>query len=92
MLHSSGVRGFKSLTMMPSSDRAVTFESIARYKRKARASVAGAKYTIVANIGDQWSDMGSATQLSALGGVEKNPRIAGIFFFKDHASIKLPNQ
>ena len=90
-LKTHGIVGFKSLFMMDSGDEAVTFESVARYKRKARATVSQ-RYAILANFGDQWSDMGSKTQLAALGGLQKDARATGIFFVSDYPCLKLTNE
>lgn len=81
--------GYDKLFLMNTNSNTVTFESVAKYKRAARAQI-GRAHTIVLNVGDQWSDLGSNRQLErAVGPLKKDARANGIFFVEDCPGLKL---
>jgi acid phosphatase len=59
-LRKVGYDGWQHLYMRPDSSR--TQELVSAYKARTRAAIEDAGYTIIANVGDQWSDLvGNAT-------------------------------
>lgn len=67
-----------------------SFAEVARYKRACRERVAR-RHTVLASVGDQWSDFGTAAQLR---GVPRDPGAEGVLCLP-HATwlaVKLPRR
>ena len=56
-LHAAGYEGWKGLSLRQPED---TAKSVQEYKSGERAKIAGAGYTVVLNVGDQWNDLEGA--------------------------------
>jgi len=88
----AGVTRFSRLRMMPAPPRpasAVTAAYVSAYKAGARKEVERAS-TILLNVGDQWTDMGSEAEVSLLGAVTHS--LSGVFLSPSHSYpfVKLP--
>ena len=92
MLERNNVNKYVKMFMM-NREKEVTFDSVARFKRKCRNTIER-EYKIVFNIGDQWSDLGSTSQLQSLSReVLHDPRFCGVLMIPDTCcmSVKLSN-
>ena len=91
MLHSKGIEDYEALYMMPDNlDK--TFNSMSQYKFLARKHVAS-RHTILANIGDMWSDhLKYPTKVKELD--ELDVGMCAIFFCPGttYPSLKLPGK
>lgn len=71
MLRAHGIHGWMSLQMMPSSYK-IDREGISKYKRDARNAVRR-HHDIIANIGDQWTDLITYPLVEELHALRRQP-------------------
>jgi hypothetical protein len=73
-LRAAGYDGWTDLILRPKESCATKLETVADFKAPARAEIEQEGYTIIANVGDQWSDLNG-------GHSEQNFKVPNPFYF-----------
>jgi acid phosphatase len=76
-LKRAGYAGWKGLVLRSLEPRC----NVTCFKRMARAAIAAQGYTIIANIGDQWSDLDPAADKKSGSYAERIYKVPNPFYF-----------
>jgi len=73
-LEAAGYDGWAELVLRPAESCAKTLDSVVEFKAPARAKIEADGYKIIANVGDQWSDLNG-------GHAEQNYKVPNPYYF-----------